>query len=171
MPKYTFREGHVVIFNNKAEADPQEIGDALERISATHGGHLTTQRIVSHARDTKHPLHKHFEWDDRIAGEAYRREQAGQIVRSIVVKADTESGVARAFVSVNDTTGISYRSLSTVMKSADLQEKLLAQLQHALQAIEDRYKEFEDVCSLVREAREKVTAKRQAAKEDRASAR
>jgi hypothetical protein len=51
----------------------------LKRIYTEHG-QLTVDLMLDQARDPKHPLHPHFEWDDSVAGEKYRRMQATQML-------------------------------------------------------------------------------------------
>lgn len=48
-------------------------------------GQLTPEDVVDVARDETHPLHSRFEWDDQVAGEAYRRIQAAELIRSVRV--------------------------------------------------------------------------------------
>ncbi len=55
--------------------------DQLEAIRAEHG-YLTPQILVDAARPKAHPLHERFEWDNRLAGEAWRREQAHRLIQS-----------------------------------------------------------------------------------------
>jgi hypothetical protein len=61
-----------------------EIANAVRAVAET--GPLTPQRVLAAARDTSNALHAQFEWDDAIAGEAYRIEQARTLVRSIKVE-------------------------------------------------------------------------------------
>lgn len=44
-------------------------------------GELTPQLVVDEARPKDAPLHDRFEWDNKVAGEAYRRVQAQQLIR------------------------------------------------------------------------------------------
>lgn len=60
------------------------IRDHLEAIYSDHG-YLTPQLVVDEARDKSHPLHTHFEWDNKLAGEAWRREQASEMIRTVRV--------------------------------------------------------------------------------------
>lgn len=46
-------------------------------------GELTPQIVVDEARPKNAPLHDRFEWNDKIAGEAYRRVQAQQLIRTV----------------------------------------------------------------------------------------
>lgn len=48
-------------------------------------GVLTPAVLVDVARPSDHPLHDRFEWDDAIAGEAWRRRQAHELIRSVRV--------------------------------------------------------------------------------------
>ena len=59
-------------------------GAELEKLSQQHG-HLSSSIVVDAARPEDAPLHPAFEWDDAIAGERYRRQQASTLVRAVVV--------------------------------------------------------------------------------------
>lgn len=169
--KYVFREDGILTIKAADKADPQKIGEALEQIAAKAGGHLTPDAVVEAAKDRKHVLHRHFEWDDAAAAQQYRIDQARSLVRSIHVEAsDTETGYARAFLSIREKDGTSYRTLSEVMESADLQSKVLAAAERDLLAFETRYRSLTDVCDLIRAAREQVAARRKVGLDRRASA-
>jgi hypothetical protein len=129
MIKYIFREDEPLRIKAAHKADAQIIGTALETIRVSAGGELEPKRIVDTARDKKHPLHVHFEWDDILAGEAYRLEQARSLVRIVrVVDEEVDEGSTRAFISVNlPKSGVSYRTASDVRNSRDLAEAVLAQ--------------------------------------------
>ena len=55
----------------------------IDALNAIHDefGTLTPELVVDVARDPEHPLHSRFEWDDSIAAEKWRLEQAGQLLR------------------------------------------------------------------------------------------
>lgn len=55
------------------------VEDALEEIWSQHGT-VTQKLVVDWARPPSSPLHKYFEWDDKIAGEKYRENQALQMI-------------------------------------------------------------------------------------------
>lgn len=162
--RYVFREDEPRAFQGGDKADPQKIGEALATISDRSGGHLVPNAVVEAARDRKSPLHRHFEWDDAIAAEKHRLHQARSMIRCInVIDTRTESGVIRAFVSIHDKGGVSYRTMEEVLSSADLQAKILAAAERDLLAFESRYKALEDVCKLVIQARIRIEARRKAA--------
>lgn len=45
-------------------------------------GRLTPTAVVDAARPDDAPLHSRFEWDDTVAAEKWRREQASELIRS-----------------------------------------------------------------------------------------
>lgn len=51
----------------------------LDRLANEHG-HLTPELVVDAARPVDSPIHDLFEWDDSVAGERWRREQARHLI-------------------------------------------------------------------------------------------
>lgn len=71
-------------------------------------GELTPQAVVDEARPDTAPLHSRFEWDNDVAGEAFRRVQASELIRSVRVQyaidpKTSERKYVRAFHAVRDT--------------------------------------------------------------------
>lgn len=161
MPSYVFKDDEPIRIKAAAKADPQVIGDALEEIRQRKGGELEPKHVVETARSANHPLHPHFEWDDKLAAEAFRLDQARSIIRIIrLVDDEAESGSVRAFHSISGKNGVSYRSVADVRQSADLQDAMLARAEADLQSFETRYRELKDICLIVVSAREAVQRKR-----------
>lgn len=161
MIKYVFKADGILSIKSADKADPQKIGAALASIAERGDGHLKPEAIVDHARDRKSVLHKHFEWDDKVAAESFRLDQARSIVRCIHVEsAEAENGTARAYLSIQEASGRSYRALGDVLQSADLQAKVLAAAERDLIAFESRYKQLVDVCELIKVARERIKSRR-----------
>lgn len=159
MVEYIFRDGPVTIKNAK-KADPQKIGTALAKIAEQQKGRLTPPAVVEAARDARNPLHKHFEWRDDIAAQAYRLDQARMLIRSVALVGDGESEPAPAYLSIADKGGTSYRALADVLDSADLQSAVLAAAERDLAAFEKRYRQLADICEIISDARAKVAARR-----------
>lgn len=62
---------------------------------------LTPETVVEAARNPRSPLHSQFEWDDGVAGEAYRIQQARALIKRVrvdVVRADQTVIYAPVFV-------------------------------------------------------------------------
>lgn|SRR5512135_67862 len=158
MVKYVFRE--LLTLKNAKDADPQKIGERLQKISDTVGGHLTPDAVVEDAKNARSPLHPYFEWDDAKAAKAHRLDQARMLIRAIKIE-DVDEEAKPAFISISEKSGTSYRSFADVQKSAELQDIVLRAAQRDLEAFEKRYRELQDVCELIREARSIVERKRQ----------
>jgi hypothetical protein len=65
-------------------------------------GDLVPRKLWEEARPEDAPLHHRFEWDNSIAGDAYRDIQAAKIIRSVshsFVNATGEKKFIRAFYS------------------------------------------------------------------------
>lgn len=160
MIRYVFKDAPVAILNAK-KADPQKIGSALAKIAEENAGRLTPTAVVDAAQSPKSPLHRHFEWDDSKAAAAYRLDQARALISVLRIEDDGEEPT-RAFLSVKDGAGVSYRTTQEVSNSVDLQLAVLKQAEADLSAFQRRYRELVDICDDVVRAREKVTARRSA---------
>ncbi len=167
MIKYVFADDEPLRIKAAKDADAQTIGEELARIGAQHEGRLKPDDVVSAARAPDNPLHRHFEWNDEAAAEAYRLDQARSIIRVVRV-ADVDDEPKRAYVSISDKAGTAYRAIGEVRTSVDLQARLLAQAEKDLEAMEKRYRSISMICEGVKELREKL--KRKAEKESRPAA-
>lgn len=62
-------------------AELREILEAIESLDT-----LDPEMVVTAARSKNHPLHPRFEWDDKVAGQQYRIQQARQLIGSVRVE-------------------------------------------------------------------------------------
>lgn len=160
MIRYVFREDEPLRIKAAGKANPQKIGEALGKLTEEAGGKLSPKKVVDSARDKRSPLHQHFEWDDHVAAESYRLDQARNIIRVIrVADVDTEEGTTRAFLSISDDSGVSYRPVDIVKRSADLRAALMKQADRDLEAFQRRYQALKEICEIVETAREKIRRK------------
>jgi hypothetical protein len=166
MIRYVFNEDRPLAFKNAKKANAQKIGEALSAIGNASDGRLMPREVVKAARPTNHILHKHFEWDNEVAAQHYREDQARKIISCVRVVNESESAeqgvihTSPAFFSIADANGLSYRSLAVVMNSAELQLAVLQRAERDLEAFEKRYRDLGDICDLVREARGKAAERR-----------
>ena len=77
------------------------IADSLSRIYRKHRG-LEPEVVVQVASDPDHPLHCNFEWDDSVAGHAWRIEQARRLIRSVEVEISTSLATLTAVAYVRN---------------------------------------------------------------------
>ena len=84
--------------------DAQALGEELERI-AEDDIPVTPAILVLRAKDMSHPLHKHFQWNNTLAGFEYRKAQARRLIQSLQVVLIEPSGprVVRSHYSVATT--------------------------------------------------------------------
>lgn len=167
--RYVFKEGPLTIKAAK-DANPQRIGEALAIVTEKDGGELTPKSVVEAARDPENPLHPHFEWDDSVAAEKFRHEQARDLIRCIRVEPENGgNGEAEpAYLSITGKGGVSYRTLQEIRSSPDLQDRLLAAAERDLEAFTVRYRVLKEICAVVETAKRIVRNKR-TTKETRAA--
>lgn len=79
---------------NSNETDPNAAAQVLGRLEESEG-HVTAQSVIKAAEPKSSPIHKAFEWDDSIAAEQYRIEQARSLIKSIeIIEASGSDTVA-----------------------------------------------------------------------------
>lgn len=100
--------------------DAEEVGSFLESI-----GDVSSEEIVTLATNVDSPIHKYFEWDNVIAGHAYRLSQARNLVLSIHVVDDENNNSMRAFESVIIDNRRVYASMDKISKSKELTEQVI----------------------------------------------
>ena len=115
-------------------------------------GRLTPDILVEEAQAEDHPLHDRFEWDDAIAGDAYRRDQAQRIIRSVRVvtsKADSTFLDVRAFHAVRDEEGYAYHPTEEVLADPLMTKMVLADMEREWRQLKARYEHFKEFRLLV----------------------
>lgn len=124
-------------------------------------GALTPQLVVDKARTEDHPLHRHFEWDDAKAGEAYRCGQAANLIRRVTIRLTSSDGheaVTRAWVSLTDidvrqdgneiATG-KYLPVEVVVSSPDLRPKYEQAMEREWKQLYAKYKDYQTFIQMV----------------------
>lgn len=126
----------------------------LEAVHEEHGM-LTPAIVLDTARDPAHPLHSRFEWDDSLAAEAYRRDQAHDLIQSVkfvyreATATDPEQSV-RAFHAVRSEEGHVYHPASQIVADPFLSKLVLADMEREWKTLRARYQQFEQFWALVR---------------------
>ena len=126
--------------------------DHLSAIYETHGL-LTPKVVVNEARSPSHPLHDRFEWDDSVAGEKYREQQAAELIRSVkVVWRDKEPGTApvRAFVHMERADGNTYVPIEQVAQDDISTAILLRQAEREWKQMLRRYEGLAGFLEMIR---------------------
>jgi hypothetical protein len=118
-------------------------------------GTLTPQAVVDVARDPAHPLHSRFEWDDSVAGEGYRRQQAQELIRKarVVYQEAEDDGpprLGRAFVAIPTADGHVYDPVEEVVEDPIRRQLALNDMERAWKDLFRRYKDFAEFAGMVR---------------------
>lgn len=106
----------------------QVVADALRALENRHG-QLSPELVVEAAADPESPLHDHFEWDDEVAGHAYRLDQARALIVSVKYEVVTETFKGPVVSYVHDVragTGSGYVNTTRLTKG-ELVESTLAE--------------------------------------------
>lgn len=122
---------------------------------------LTAGSVVEAARDETSPLHNRFEWDDTIAAEKYREDQARELIRSIRVTVDRPDGGSvnvRAFVNVDPDPNGKRIYLPTYVAMADpvRREIVLSRARTELNTWVNRYRTLNEAAELLATAAEAI---------------
>lgn len=128
------------------KADAQRAGEQFETLEKTVG--LTAQTVLDANREENTPLHDEFEWNDAVAAELHRLEQARLLIRMICVSPEKQeqNTNVRAFFKVSDANG--YESLNVIIKDEDKYSKLLAQAISEFKAFENKYHSLTELVPL-----------------------
>ena len=103
--------------------------------------------LVDASRPDNAPLHSLFEWNDSIAAEKYREDQARCIIRHVYTvpeEEDTENVPVRAFFQV-DSHSSDYEPTYVIMSDAEKREQLLKIAKRELESFRAKYKSLQEL--------------------------
>lgn len=127
--------------------------DQLLAIREEHG-RLTPKIVVEAARPENHPLHGSFEWDDSVAAQKWREDQAGWLIRHVKItyKTDPESPPAsvRAFhATYHPEVGRAYDPLEEILDDPFQRQLLLSNMQRDWVQMKERYESLIEFWTLI----------------------
>lgn len=122
---------------------------------------LTASNLVDVSRPEDAPLHPCFEWDDAVAAEHYREEQARCIIRAIEVVVEepekncTEGGVRiqtmgsiRAFHALQRNEDGGYENIQVILGDELKTKRLLALAADEMRSFQAKYSELKNVSEM-----------------------
>lgn len=115
-------------------------------------GELTPALVVETARDPEHPLHSRFEWDDSVAAEKWRLEQAGQLLRVVKLPADpSRADDLRAFVAVKgkDSHKADYVPTEEALTDEFVRKLVLRDMEREWRLLKRRYEHMREFADLI----------------------
>jgi hypothetical protein len=158
-PTYSFKEG----FYKSIPA--QVAGEEIERIRKECGEFFQPETIVDAARPEDAPLHPAFEWNDDVAAEEYRKEQARKLINHIIIiePGKPSDECFRAFVSVQTDAGHRYTSAKYSANVPELRRSIIDQYLNSIEALRvnlARYTELAEATEALQTASKKLRSKR-----------
>lgn len=120
----------------------------LERIESLYGS-LTPENVLDASRPKNALLHNYFEWDDSVAAERHRIQQARVLLNNIEVKiiSNGQPKQVAVYEVVKSSSGQQYKSLQTM--SVDDIDFIKARTKKELAILKDKlsvYKELSATC-------------------------
>lgn len=142
---YQWREG--ARFAVKADVAGRE----LQRIQEVDPkGRVLPAVVVDESRPDAAVLHDVFEWNDHLAAELHRQEQARHVIRSVFVvhetKTEPDPGPVQVYVHVRDDEGEGcYMTTSRVMSDDDLRAQAIADALALFKGVKRRFEHLSEL--------------------------
>lgn len=120
----------------KADAQKvyEEIGDKS----------VSPEEVLNKARNEKSELHKCFEWNDGVAAEKYRLQQARMIINLLVIKTENKDDEPIRVFQISSEKNV-YQPTRFFIQNPDEYQILLRRAKGELQAIRNRYKTLSEL--------------------------
>lgn len=114
------------------KADAQKVADEIGE------GKITPHEVLEKAKDESSELHKCFEWNNDVAAEKYRLQQAKAIIINLVyVKKEKEEQPVRCFQITTEKSV--YQPTKQFLVQKDEYQALLARAKAELESFKRRY--------------------------------
>ena len=127
----------------------QIVGAECERIEKECGS-VTCEKLVDSARDMSSACHNLFEWDNEVAGEKWRLQQAKTVLCCLKIEVtnneDNEPKQIKAFINTNpNNTKAQYCSFKNVMSDTYLMASAVERAKRELNMFLDKYNTFNEL--------------------------
>jgi hypothetical protein len=133
----------------------------IEKLEAARGI-VTPRAVVDLARRKRNPLHPQFEWDDSVAAERHREQQARQMLANLVtvsIIAGEEVREAPVYVSVHSPEHDGQRGYMRVTKvvlNEDLRQEALEETQRMIRGLRRRFSALTGLVQLLEQFEDEV---------------
>ncbi len=150
MPKFGPVEG-----SRLSKSRAEKCGNAIYRLIEEIGEGITTSDVVeaSKSRKTQPDLHEEFDWDNELAADKWRHQQAGYLLRSInVVYSEDFQEPIRAFVDISpaaQTTEHLYVHVKEALSDKETRALVIGKLTKELKSFQLRLRRYEEFSNVV----------------------
>ena len=128
--------------NARIKVNADLAGKMCEEIESKVG--LTARSLLDANREEGTLLHDEFEWDNEIAAEEYRLQQARHIINCLCIKPETkENKPIRAFFKIMDSE--SYENINVIITNEDKHQRLLQTALNELNAFKIKYRQLNEL--------------------------
>lgn len=133
---------------------PAEVaGNEFEKLEQSVG--LTAENVVAVSRPKNAPLHSCFEWDDAVAGELYRKQQASVMIAALTVSVESSSGEqleTRAFVTLTSRGEKgTFESVAAVLNDTEKTTALLDRAKKDAAIFRDKYSTLKECSGIIKQ--------------------
>ena len=131
----------------------QTVGLECEKIEAQNGS-VTQESLVDAARSESSAIHGLFEWDDAIAGEKWRFNQARVILSNLKVTVvdaeEREPQKVRAYLNPNPKdVRANYFNVQRAMQDIDLRSGVLERAEKELRCFTEKYRTLQEISNII----------------------
>lgn len=146
--KAAWTPGYEPLFHG---ADAQAVYQEIIEI----GESATPKQILDKARSKKTELHKCFTWDDKIASEKWRLQEARSVVTHLIIKEIDNQKVetpVRLLHKVDKRHDTGYKAITLIMANEDDYKALLRQAKAEMISFKNKYRtlaELEEVLAVM----------------------
>ena len=131
------------------KADPVKAYEELQTLEER-----TPEAIVELARNENSVLHNLFDWDDKVAADKWRKQQARVICCNLVVEERDNKHdklIELRLLHMSEDRG-SYEGINYFIAHADEYDKLLASAKRDLESFKSKYRTLKELKQLLKEA-------------------
>ena len=133
--------------------NPKVAADTIRNLQRTLGKDtITAKELLDESRDPNAPLHCCFEWDDSIAGEKYRLEQARKLIASVEVRYvddyQKQTPPVRCFVNTQPVAPKKeghFAYIETALQNADYRKQMLSNALIELRRFQKKYSDLKEL--------------------------
>lgn len=127
------------------KVDAQTAGEVCAALEEE--GRLNAETLVEKSRPEEAPLHDEFEWDDSIAAEEYRKQQARVLIATVVEIISPEVVPTRAFFNIVHKEA-NYESVRVIIQDENKRKALLDKAIRELRSFQTKYSALLELCEV-----------------------
>lgn len=131
-----------------AKSTAAPFGRAVENVRARIGETFKASDIVDEARPQGSPIHGMFEWNNKVAGERWREEQARSYLRALIVVLPTPAGDRTSPAVMSAGPGEGYTAMETALTSAAMRRAMLKRALSEAQGWRRRYETLKELAGV-----------------------